>query len=53
MDDEVEDGWCGQAVEPQPEARGREPQKKTTLGGVVNGERRHAGRQGELVPRGH
>jgi hypothetical protein len=27
--------------------------KKMTLGWVVNGERRHAGRQGELVPRGH
>ena len=34
-------------------AIGSNQKKKMTLGWVVNGERCHAGRQGELVPRGH
>jgi hypothetical protein len=30
-----------------------EKKKKTTLGWVVNGGRRHAGQQGNLIPRSH
>ena len=28
-------------------------EEKTTVGWVVNGGRRHAGQQGDLIPRGH